>query len=65
MVTGSVANAEIPGRPKYVVTDKIRRRIEEKLKDDPGISSRKVAKEFGISQTSAFRALRSMNRKTY
>ena len=63
MVTGSVANAEIPGRPKSVCTEENRRRIAEALKDDPGKSNRKIAKDLGISRSSAARMM--MDSKTY
>lgn len=64
-LTGSVADAQRPGRPSTATTTANGDRLAEALHRSPQKSSRRLARELGISQWSVLKLLKSLRMKPY
>ena len=63
--TDSVADAQRPGRPSTATTTANGDQLAEALNRSPQKSSRRLARELGISQWSALKLLKSLGMKPY
>jgi len=63
--TGSVQNRRISGRKRTVRTDETVHNVSAKIRDDPSTSTRSMAVELGISQTTVVRVLHDAHFKPF